>query len=182
MRAESLPGDLGTFRVITFAQSFHWTERLPVARAVRAMLDRGGRLVLIDAYTRSGVDRGGTLEHPPVPRAAITALVERYLGSVRRAGAGSLPFGTPSGEEEVLAAAGFSEPSVVRVPDDRVLTRTVDQVVAAVYTVSGSAPHLFGDRLPAFETELRALLRDASPNGLFSERTGDNALRIFTPR
>ena len=34
------------------------------------------------------------------------------------------------------------------VPDGRVLVRTADQVVAAVFSVSSSAPHLFADRLP----------------------------------
>ena len=183
MRAESLPGDLGTFRVITFAQSFHWMQRDAVARTVHRMLERGrGRLVLIGAYTRSGIDAGRELEHPSVPRAAISTLVERYVGTVRRAGAGSLPHGTPSGEEEVLDRNGFTGPSVVTIPDDRVFTRTVDDVVASVYTVSGSAPHLFGDRLAGFEADLRTLLLDASPSGLFSEQAGDNGLRIFTPR
>jgi len=42
MRAEELPGDLGTFRVATFAQSFHWMDRPRVATAVRAMLEPVG--------------------------------------------------------------------------------------------------------------------------------------------
>jgi hypothetical protein len=35
MRAEDLPGALGTFRLISFAQSFHWMDRSRVASAVR---------------------------------------------------------------------------------------------------------------------------------------------------
>src|SRR5580693_3194129 len=38
-RAEDLPADLGMFRVITFAQSFHWMDRPRVAGAVRAMIE-----------------------------------------------------------------------------------------------------------------------------------------------
>jgi len=62
-----------------------------------------------------------------------------------------------------------------------VITRTTDDVIASVYAVSRSAPHLFGDRLEEFETELRSLLDETSPSGVFSEQTGENKLRIFVP-
>jgi hypothetical protein len=90
--------------------------------------------------------------------------------------------GMPSNEEGVLANAGFSGPDVVTVPDTRVISRMADDVVASVYSVSRSAPHLFGERLQAFESELRTLLSEASPTGLFSEQTGETQLRIWRPR
>src|SRR4051812_19726647 len=37
LRAEELPDGLGTFRVVTFAQSFHWMDQPRVARQVRPM-------------------------------------------------------------------------------------------------------------------------------------------------
>lgn len=46
-RAEDLPAGLGGFRVVAFAQSFHWTEREKVAAAVRGILEPGGTLVHI---------------------------------------------------------------------------------------------------------------------------------------
>ena len=183
LRGEELPAGLGSFRVATFAQSFHWMKRELVAPIVRDMLDPGrGRLVLVNAYTVHGVEDGHALEHPSPPSDAITELVERYLGTVRRAGRGTLPDGTPWDEEHVLEEAGFSGPQVVTVPDDRVITRSRDDVIASVFAVSRSAPHLFGDRLGRFEVELRSLLTDASPSGLFSEQTGENQLRIFSVR
>src|SRR3954452_3560572 len=42
LRAEELPADLGTFDVITLAQSFHWFETEDVARTLGNMLDAGG--------------------------------------------------------------------------------------------------------------------------------------------
>jgi ubiquinone/menaquinone biosynthesis C-methylase UbiE len=39
MPAEALPDDLGSFRVATLAQSFHWMDRKKVASAVRGMRD-----------------------------------------------------------------------------------------------------------------------------------------------
>jgi len=44
MRAEQLPAGLGTFRLVTFAQSFHWMDRPRVAAAVHGMLAAGGAL------------------------------------------------------------------------------------------------------------------------------------------
>ena len=183
MRGEDLPADLGPFRVATFAQSFHWMQRERVARAIRHMLEQGrGRLVLVHGYTLQGVDPVDLQEHPTPPYDSIAELVERYLGSVRRAGRGVLPDGTPSDEEWVLDQAGFSGPDVVNIIDTRVITRTADDVVASVYSVSRSAPHLFGKRLAAFESELHALLSEASSQGLFSVQAGENELRIWRLR
>jgi hypothetical protein len=140
-----------------------------------------GRLVLIHGYTHQGVDPVDAPEHPTPPYDSIAELVERYLGSLRRAGRGVLRGGTPSDEEWVLDRAGFSDPDVVTIADTRVITRTADEVVASVYSVSRS-PHLFGERLAAFESELHALLSEASSQGLFSVQAGENELRIWRLR
>jgi len=62
-----------------------------------------------------------------------------------------------------------------------VVERTADHVVAAVFSLSGSAPHLFGPRRAAFEADLRALLRDTSPTGIFSQRMREIALDLWDP-
>ena len=148
--------------------------------AAKNETDAKKKLALINAWTGNGVEPDRPLLHPLQPEGAITQLVERYLGSTRRAGQGTLPEGTPSGEEEVLARAGFSRPRTLAVPDDRVITRTTDEVVASVFAVSRSAPHLFGDRLAEFDRELRVLLLEASPDGLFSAQAAENKVRVVT--
>ncbi|HEY1320510.1 MAG TPA: class I SAM-dependent methyltransferase, partial [Streptosporangiaceae bacterium] len=46
--AEDIPRlGLGRFRLVTFGQSFHWTEREPVAEAVYDILEPGGALALV---------------------------------------------------------------------------------------------------------------------------------------
>ncbi|WP_030670828.1 class I SAM-dependent methyltransferase [Streptomyces sp. NRRL B-1347] len=168
-RAEDLPAGLGTFTVAAFAQSFHWMDRDLVARTVRGMLRPGGALAhLSDLKTEDRSVVG--LPHPPVPYAALDELVRRYLGPVRRAGRGLLPQGTPGGEAAVFARAGFSGPERLVVPGGQVLERTYDDVVAGVFSMSFSAPHLFGPRRDAFESDLRDLLRTSSPAGRFAER------------
>ncbi|WP_380282036.1 class I SAM-dependent methyltransferase [Kitasatospora purpeofusca] len=168
-RAEQLPDGLGEFTVATFGQSFHWMDRARVAARVHTLLRPGGALVhLSDLKSESRPTEG--LPHPPVPHAAIAELVRSHLGPVRRAGQGFLPHGTPAGEAAVLTAAGFGDPRRLVVPGGQALTRTTDQVVAGVLSLSSSAPHLFGPHLPAFEADLRRLLHDTSPTGLFAER------------
>ncbi|MFD5320443.1 class I SAM-dependent methyltransferase [Streptomyces sp. NPDC127098] len=167
--AEELPAGLGTFTVASFAQSFHWMDRDLVAATVREMLGPGGALVHIsDLKTETRSVDG--LPHPAVPYPAIDELVRRYLGPVRRAGRGVLRHGTPGGEAEVFRRAGFHGPGRHVVPGGQALERTVDDVVAGVFSMSFSAPHLFGTDRDGFEADLRRLLNEASPAGRFSER------------
>jgi len=179
MRAEDLPGGLGGFRVATFAQSFHWMDRPRVAAAVRRMLEPGGAWVHVNATTHRGVEGGDELPAPAPPRERITDLVQAYLGPVRRAGRGALPDGTAALEDEVMVATGFRDPRRLRVGGGRVFERSEDDVVASVFSLSSAAPHLFGERLHAFEAELRQLLRDASPEGRFCERAREIELVVW---
>ncbi|MFF3941557.1 class I SAM-dependent methyltransferase [Streptomyces phaeofaciens] len=168
-RAEELPAGLGTFTVAAFAQSFHWMDRDLVAATTRAVLEPGGSLVHISDLKTENRSADG-LPYPAVPYAAIDDLVRHYLGPVRRAGRGVLARGTPGGEAAVLARAGFSGPRRLVVPGGQALERTPDDVVAWAFSMSFSAPHLFGPRLDDFEADLRRLLRETSAAGRFSER------------
>jgi SAM-dependent methyltransferase len=182
MRAEELPADLGRFRVATFAQSFHWMDQEAVARRVRGMLCAGGACVHVFATTHRGVTgQNDPLPHPRPPWDRVDDLVTSYLGPGRRAGRGVLPAGIRSGEEDVMRHAGFTGPQRVTVERGEIVDRSVDEVVSAVFSLSGSAPHLFGNRLDAFEDDLRRLLLRISPSGWFSERTREIALVIWRP-
>jgi SAM-dependent methyltransferase len=178
MRAEELPGSLGSFRVISFGQSFHWMDRPRVASAVRTMLQPDGAVVLVNLWHTNQADRvlpNGV--HPAVPEATIDALRRRWLGPDRRAGQGFRNT-SPAGEDEVFQGAGFSPEEMIVVPDVRVLERSVDDVVAWVLSTSSTAPHLFGDRLSEFVSDLRAHLIEVSPDGRFSVPLSENRLRI----
>jgi SAM-dependent methyltransferase len=179
LRAEELPAGLGTFRVATFAQSFHWMERELVVGVVGEMLEPGGAWVHVNATTHEGVGDAMGLPAPQPPRDAIRELVRAHLGDARRAGAGSLPAGPPSGEEDVLRAAGFPDPRRVEVSGGGVFERTEDDVVASVFSLTSAAPHLFGDRLTEFEADMRELLRATSPEGKFAERQREIELVIW---
>jgi ubiquinone/menaquinone biosynthesis C-methylase UbiE len=175
--AEDLPAGLGSFRVATFAQSFHWMDRDRVAAIMLDMLEPGGAFVQVSAPQDGTVTPDAP--YPPPPREVIKALLTRYVGPERRAGQGVLRYGTPGDELAVLARAGFGEPEIVTIAGGEMIVRSIDDLVAAQFSNSGSAPHLFGSQVAGFEADLRAVLADASPSGLFAERTGDTELRIW---
>ena len=183
MRAEDLPAGLGSYRAVTFAASFHWMDRPRVASAVAAMLDQGGAAVQIDAPAYR-VDElaaeamRGTLPFPPPPDDALDQLRSQYLGSDRRAGQG-IRNTSPDGEDRVFQDAGFLPAQTVIVPDGRAVERTADDLVAKVFSLSSTAPHLFGDRQGDYERDVREILAAASPSGRFSVRLPDNILRIW---
>src|SRR5438132_8865248 len=178
-RAEELPAGLGTFRVATFGASFHWMDRDFVARTILQMLEPGGAFVHVDAHHyREKIEGDEPLPHPEPPHDAIRELIQHYLGPERRAGQGVRTV-FPSGEEIVLGGAGFEPPQRVTVPGRQVIVRTADDILAYHLSGSGSAPHLYADRLPQFEADVRRVLGEASPSGLFAERTGDTDLIIY---
>jgi SAM-dependent methyltransferase len=178
-RAEELPAGLGTFRVATFGQSFHWMDRDRVAAIIFAMLEPGGAFVHVsDAKEPLAND---DLPLPAPPYDEIAALVRTYLGPVQRAGQGSLPMGSPDGEAVVLRDAGFEGPERLRIPAGEVCIRSADDVVAWIWSRSGSAPHLFGDRIAEFEADVRRLLLDSSPSAQFAERLPDTEVNIWRP-
>ncbi|WP_326565302.1 methyltransferase domain-containing protein [Amycolatopsis rhabdoformis] len=117
---------------------------------------------------------------PAPPHDEITALVHHYLGSTRRAGRGTLPQGTPGGETEIYRAAGFSGPESISVPGPTVI-RDIDDIVASVFSLSSSAPHLFGARRSAFEGDLRRLLGAASSSGKFREQMREFVVDVWRP-
>lgn len=170
LRGEQLPARIPAPSVVTFAQSFHWMDRDRVAALVRHMLADGGAVVHVGATTHEGIDTDERLPYPRPPRAAIRSLIREFLGDARRAGQSSLPGGeTPGGEERIFRAAGFRGPERLELPD-RTVRRTVEEVRASIYSLSSSAPHLFGAAFDAFDARLLALLDAAASDGVFSER------------
>ncbi|WP_027346179.1 class I SAM-dependent methyltransferase [Hamadaea tsunoensis] len=172
-RAEDLPAGLGTFRMVTFGNSFHWTDRDRVAATVRDMLEPGGAFVLLSDYKAAPAE---PTPLPPPPYARIAELVRAYLGPVRRAGQGAIASGeTPGREELVLDRAGYTGYEQHVVPAGQPVSRTADDLLAWTFSRSDSAPHLFGGRVGAFERDLRRLLAD----GPYAEPLPPTEIRIW---
>jgi ubiquinone/menaquinone biosynthesis C-methylase UbiE len=176
-RAEEIAQlDLGRFRLVTFGQSFHWTEREHVAEVVYDLLEPGGAVALV---VHTFVDRPQPPGpgFPPIPHEVIHALIERYLGPRRRAGQG---FSSPQPDryEDALARTRFGVPRRIFCPGRPDLVQDIDGVLANFFSMSFAAPHLFGDRRADFEADVRAELQSCSPSGLFWDWPGDTEILL----
>jgi SAM-dependent methyltransferase len=175
--AEDLPAVApGPYRLVTFGLSFWWTDEQHVAEVVYDMLEPGGSLALV-AHTVAGRPRPPDPGVPPIPHDEIKALVEKYLGSTRRAGQGTAPERTHS-FEDVLTRTRFGVPRQFFVPGIPDLLRDSESVLSGYFSLSSSAPHLFGDRRDDFAGEVRALLASRSAEGVFWDWPGDTEVVI----
>jgi SAM-dependent methyltransferase len=174
--AEDLPDAApGPFRLVTFGQSFHWTDEQSVAETVYDLLEPGGTLALI-VHTVDGRPRPPPAGIP-IPHAELTALVDSYVGSSRRAGQGPAPVRTHR-FEDVLVRTRFGAPRAVFLPGVPDLLRDSDSVLSGYFSFSWAAPHLFGDRVGEFAADARALLAAESPEGVFWDWPGDTEIVV----
>lgn len=176
-RAEDIASlGLAPARLVTFGQSFHWTQREAVASAVYDLLTPGGALVAIthDIEARPFPEAP---TDPPIPDGEVQHLIAGYLGPDYRAGRG-LRWQPSDRYEAALARTTFGHARTVHAAGREDLTRDVDGVIAGYLSMSYSAPHLFGDRLGSFVAAMRALLGDRTATGRFWDWPGDTAMVI----
>ncbi|GAB3748590.1 class I SAM-dependent methyltransferase [Microlunatus parietis] len=171
--AEELPEAApGPYRMVTFGQSFFWTDESRVAELVYDLLEPGGTLALI-GHAVEGRPKPPNPGSPPIPHDELTALVRRYLGPDQRLGQGVASTRPRPRFEEVLAGTRFGVPRTVFVPGIPNLRRDTESVLSGYFSLSSSAPHLFGDRADDFARDVRALLAEHAPDGLFWDWPGD---------
>jgi SAM-dependent methyltransferase len=176
-RGEDIPAlELATFRLVTFGQSFHWTDGEQVAEAVYDILDPGGALALI-SHAHAGRPQPAGPGYPPIPHDAIRAIMEHYLGARRRAGKSFVQL-DEHGYAEVLARTRFGAPRRLFIPGRPDIVRNIDEVLANYFSMSYAAPHLFGDMRAQFESDVRAELARHSPSGLFWDWPGDTEILL----
>ncbi len=166
----------GKFKLVTFGQSFQWTDRARVAEAVYDILLPGGALALVE-HAHEGRPQPQGPGYPPIPHASIRERIDHYLGPRRRAGQGFAP-APGDRHEEVLARTRFGPPRTVFREGRPDIVQDVEGVLANYFSTSFAAPHLFGDRRAAFEADVRVLLAETSPSGLFWDWPGDTRILL----
>jgi SAM-dependent methyltransferase len=172
-RAEDIPAlGLGTFRLVTFGQSYHWTDRPLVADIVHDILSPGGAMAVVNHVPSACPPPGPGA--PPIPHDEIDAVLARFPGAGRR----GRPNRAQQGHEVVLAASRFGPPERLVLPGRADLVRTADDILADLYSTSFAAPNVFGARRAEFEDLLLAMLARHSPDGRFWEFPGDTEVLL----
>jgi len=110
----------------------------------------------------------------------VTKLVLDYLGDSTRHYLATWHEGQPARFEDTLSQTRFGGSRTIYAPGRSDLVRDIDSVVANCFSLSYAAPRWFGDRRVDFEADLRHLLLEHSPNGLFWDWPGDTELVIAT--
>jgi len=156
--SEALVPSDGPFRLAVIGRAFHWMDR----DAVLAMLDRiitpdGGVALFHDA-------------HPPVEEngwyKVFGKLSEKY-GRARMAHVKERGAGGHRRYETFLFASAFTRIDGLSVTIRQPLTE--DEIVGRAFSTSICARDALGARAEDFEAELRAALRELSPDGRFME-------------
>jgi SAM-dependent methyltransferase len=172
--------NLGSWRVVTFGQSFHRVRQLEIAEAVYDLLVPGGSLVLISHNVDDGRPRPANPGYPEIPHAAVRMLILDYLGDSTRHYLATWNEGQPARFEDTLSQTRFGGSRTIYAPGRPDLVRDIDTVVANYFSLSYAAPRWFGNRRADFEADLRHLLHEYSPDGLFWDWPGDTELVIAT--
>jgi ubiquinone/menaquinone biosynthesis C-methylase UbiE len=145
--------------LITCCRSYHWMD----GPTVLAMADR----VAAPGATVAIMGDGSLWTHDSVWTHALRELIQRYLGSARRAGSHAAYAEPRRSYEEDLAASAWSDVTGYRIPVAR--TWTPENVLGYLRTTSFAGPELFGERHAVFESEARAVLHAHSTDGLLVE-------------
>jgi trans-aconitate methyltransferase len=169
-RAEDIGLELGTFRVASFAASFHWMDRQIVADRVYDLLEPGGYLAVLAPESLHAGNEGWEV--------FIRELIAKRLGPQRRAGSGI--YEPAERHAEALSRTRFA--ATIRTADiDVEETWTTDEIVGWLSSTSYASQAILADEAAAFERELRAGLAAIEPSGRFTktaEHTVISAKRV----
>ena len=155
--SKDLSPALGKFRLITMGNSFHWMDRARTLDALYDLVSDGGGLAV--------VGEGAPIPPPPLTpwRAAINTVIKRYLGER------TLPWENlgPSPEElheAYIARSRFTD--LVRYQESFDVEWTVDSMIGNLYSMSFCSRRVLGDRVDAFERDIRAAVLAVEPSGI----------------
>jgi len=155
--SKDLSSALGQFRLVTMGNSFHWMDR---ARTLDALYD-----IVTDGGGIAVVGEGAPIVPPPMTpwRAAINTVVKRYVG------ARPLPW-----ENQGVRPADLHQTYIERSRFRDLISYsesfdvewTIDSMIGNLYSMSFCSRRVLGDRVDAFERDLRDAILAVEPCGI----------------
>ncbi|MGJ4952339.1 class I SAM-dependent methyltransferase [Bradyrhizobium sp. HKCCYLS20291] len=157
-RAETIPDAIGPLRLAAFGASFHWTDRIAVARRLDRLIEPDGAIVILSP---GSFWSGREFEWKGV----VLDTIKRWLGHERRAGAGT--YSARPLHQECLEQTPFRALTEATFVQSYVWT--TDSLIGYLYSTSFASRAILGDNAANFEMDLRARLSRLSANGLFDD-------------
>ena len=160
---ESLDGteDGAPYRLVAAGSAFHWMDQPRILQALKSRLQPGGGVLLAGLPGFISIDDAKQTD--PLAE-VIMPVVRTHLGDQRRAGSGT--YSPPKKRwEDFLAEAGYEAIEIGYVPFT--VDFDLDGVIGLLYSTSFANRRLLGDRVEAFEEDLRAALLAFGPSGRY---------------
>ncbi|MBI4219954.1 MAG: methyltransferase domain-containing protein [Chloroflexi bacterium] len=157
MSGDAISTAMGRFRLVSFGQSLHWMDPDQTLRVVHQLITPGGGVAIPGSRSIWGGSASWEV--------AVVEVVKRWLGDVRRAGAGTFripvrPF------EESMADAGFGRIESHKFPMKSVWD--IPYILGHLYSTSYCGKELLADRVSGFEADLKKTLLAIEPSGRFA--------------
>jgi SAM-dependent methyltransferase len=155
--SKDLSPALGQFRLVTMGNSFHWMDREATLDALYPLLTQGGGLAVVGEGAPVPLP-------PPTPwRATINAVLKRYLPD-REASWERQDPPLEQRHEAYIARSRFKD--LVSYQESFDVEWTVDSIVGNLYSMSFCSRRVLGDRVDAFERDLRDAVLAVEPSGI----------------
>jgi SAM-dependent methyltransferase len=159
MRAEDIADSLGSFRLATLGNSFHWMNQFDVLERLYALIDPGGGVVILG-------NPGGIWAGEDPWEHVAQQVLERWLGPWRSTRTGIMPNG--DGAEKVsIAQSQFVDIELGEYRWQRSVD--IDTIVGEIYSTSFGSKAVLGEKADAFAADLRQSLLHLEPSGQFTE-------------
>lgn len=153
--------------LITICRAFHWMDQPRVLAHCAEVIADDGRLAVL------GDGSFWTTTEPW--KDIIRSTIQEFLGEERRAGSGTFSdHGRPY--SEILAESAFTDVATIEIPVTRAWD--IDSILGYLYSTSFSSQDLYGERQPAFDSQLRTRLADFQTAGGRFEETVDFTLYV----
>jgi SAM-dependent methyltransferase len=152
-----LANQLGTFRLVTMGESFHWMDQAATLEALYPLVDIHGGIAI--------VGRGTPLPLLPMTawRAAVSSVLRDYLGNIL------LPWDRPPPEPGELHEAFIRRSRFELLAQHHELFEvpwTFETMLGNLYSMSFCSRDRLGDRADAFERDLRDAVLAVEPSGV----------------
>ncbi|RYL95709.1 class I SAM-dependent methyltransferase [Sporolactobacillus sp. THM7-4] len=159
MSSEEIGPELGTFRLITSGDAFHWMDREKVLNLCFDRLVPGGAIALVGQGHILG-------NHSLKWQKAVQKVIDKWCGT------SSIEGKTPDIPHEVLMERSPFQ-SIKTGTIKSVRHRDIQSIIGYLYSTSTCNKWRLGTNAPLFERDLHDALKAVDPSGIYEEPVTD---------